>query len=96
MKNAASYSRSIKYSDSGSVANGGVKVHGLHFRSAVHGFACTELTLALTPFVHVAPVQHFGNAASVEKIFTALKLMLGNMNSCAPNKNHTSEVRQAY
>lgn len=35
----------------------GVKVHGLCFLSAVHGFACTQLPLALTQFVHVAPVQ---------------------------------------
>jgi len=38
-------------------------VCGLHFLSAVNEFACTQLTLALMQFVHVAPVQYFGNVA---------------------------------
>lgn len=31
--------------------------------SAVHGFACTQLTLALTQFVHVVPEQQFRKVA---------------------------------
>lgn len=67
----------------------GVKVFGSHFLSAVHGFACTQLTLALTEFVLVAPVQYFGNVALNREVIYSAEAHVGKYEQlCSKQQTH--------
>lgn len=67
----------------------GVRVCGLRFLSAVNGFACTQLTLALTQFVRVAPVQYFGNVALNREDIYSTEAHVGKYEQlCSKQKTH--------
>lgn len=61
----------------------------MHFQRAVHGFACTQLTLALMQFVRVAPVQYFGNVALSRGDIYSAEAHVGKYEQlCSKQKTH--------
>lgn len=61
------------------------------FLSAVHGFAHTQFALALTQFVHVAPVQYFGSVALNRDDIYSTEAHVGKYEQlCSKQKTHIS------